>query len=248
MAEIILESTLLKGRVKLLQPGTGFHASLDTVFLAAAVAVKDRHKVLDIGCGVGSAGLCVALRNKNISLFGIDIQRELIDLAHQNAILNGMEDRCRFFQGNILSEKHVPDNTFNAALMNPPYQADGTASPHRIKALAHGEGASGASLIDWIRYAHKKLKNGGDLTLAHRADRMDEVIAALTVKRWFGSLVVQPLWPHAGEDAKRIIIRARKERYAPLKLKPGIVLHTDGGAYTRAAEDILSHAGTLDMT
>ena len=69
----VIETTLLRGRVRLLQPKVGFHASIDTVFLAAAVPVKDRWQVLDVGCGVGSAGLCVTLRNKNIYLTGLDI-------------------------------------------------------------------------------------------------------------------------------------------------------------------------------
>jgi tRNA1(Val) A37 N6-methylase TrmN6 len=242
-----IETTLLRGRVKLLQPETGFHASLDTLFLAAGTEAKDRWKVLDIGCGVGSAGLCVTLRNKNISLYGIDIQQELVDLAHMNAVLNKVEDRCGFFQGNILSEQHIPDNFFNSALMNPPYQDDGTASPHKIKNLAHAEKASGAKLMDWVKYAHKKLKNGGYLTLIHRADRMDEVVTTLTQRRWFGSLVVLPLWPRAGEPAKRIIIRARKERYASLTLLPGLVLHNEDGSYTDAAKDVLERGLPLSM-
>lgn len=71
----VIDTTLLRGKVRLLQPRTGFHASTDTVLLAAAATalVKDGDTVLDAGCGVGSAGLCVTLKNKNISLFGIDI-------------------------------------------------------------------------------------------------------------------------------------------------------------------------------
>ncbi len=245
----IIETTLLRGRVKLLQPKVGFHASTDSVFLAAGVALKDKYKLLDIGCGVGSVGLCMLARNKNISLTGIDIQPELIDLAHQNAVLNGVEDQARFFQGNILTEKHTEDNTFNAVVMNPPYLESGThtSSPEKIKATSHGEGVSGASLADWIKYAHRKLKQGGHLTLIHRADRLDDVIVELEKKRWFGSLVIYPLWSHSGEDAKRVIIQARKERYAPLVLKPGMVIHREDGKYTEEADAVLSEAAALAL-
>ncbi len=243
----IIETTLLRGRVQLLQPKQGFHASIDSVFLAAAVAVKDRAAVLDVGCGVGSAGLCVASRNNSIHLTGIDIQPELIDLAHQNAALSGFEERSAFFHGDIRSEKHIKDNGFNHVLMNPPYLESGThtPSPEKIKATSHGEGASGATLADWVRYAHKKLKQGGHLTLIHRADRLDDVIVELEKKRWFGSLAVLPLVSHAGEDAKRVIIQARKERYAPFILKPGMVIHKDNGKYTKEAEAVLSDAAPI---
>lgn len=246
----IMETTLLRGKVKLLQPKVGFHASIDSVFLAAAVPVKDRYKVLDAGCGVGSVGLCITSRNKNISLTGIDIQSELIDLAHQSADLNGVGDRCRFFQGDIRSEKHTPDNEFNIVVMNPPYLEEGThtSSPEKIKATSHGEGVSGAALEDWLKYAHRKLKQGGHLTMIHRADRMDDVIFTLEKKRWFGSLIIYPLWSHEGEDAKRVIIQARKERYAPLILKSGMVIHKENGQYTDTAQKILSEAGSIDLS
>ncbi len=241
----IIETTLLRGRVQLLQPKQGFHASIDSVFLAAAVAVKGRAEVLDVGCGVGAAGLCVASRNNSIHLTAIDIQLELIDLAHQNAALNGLD--AAFFCGDIRSEKHIKDNSFNNVLMNPPYLEGGThtPSPEKIKATSHGEDASGATLADWVKYAHKKLKQGGHLTLIHRADRLDDVILELTKKRWFGSLVIFPLLSHAGEDAKRVIVQARKERYAPLVLKSGMVVHKESGKYTKEAEAVLSDAAPL---
>lgn len=240
----VIETTLLRGRVKLLQPKVGFHASTDSVFLAAAAPVKDKYKVLDVGCGVGSVGLCVLARNKTVSLTGIDIQPELIDLAHQNAVLNGIEEQSRFFHGDIQSEKLIEDNQFNVVIMNPPYLESGTHthSPEKIKATSHGEGISGASLAVWIKYAHRKLKQGGHLTIIHRADRLDDAIVELENKNWFGSLVIYPLWSHADEDAKRVIIQARKERYAPSVLKAGMIIHREDGKYTKEAEAVLSEA------
>jgi tRNA1(Val) A37 N6-methylase TrmN6 len=245
----VIETTLLRGRVRLLQPKIGFHASLDTVFLAAAIPSKNNANVLDVGCGVGSAGLCALSRNGHMRLVGLDIQRELIDLALQNAALNGLEEHCHFFRGDLLSEKVIPDNNFNVVLMNPPYMEGGThtPSPRRNKALSHGEDASGAKLQDWVKYAHRKLKNGGTLVMIHRADRLDDVIVALEQRRWFGSLEVYPLWSKAGEDAKRVIIRARKERYAPLVLKAGLIIHEKSGQYTDGAQRILSAAEAIDM-
>lgn len=243
----VIETTLLNGQVKLLQPKHGFHASLDTVFLSAAATPKMHDKVLDIGCGVGSAGLCVALRNKNITLTGIDIQGELIDIALQNATLNGMAERCRFFEGSVLTDKAVEDNFFDIAIMNPPYHEAGThtASPQRIKAMSHGEEASGATLTDWVKYAHRKLKQGGTLALIHRADRLDDVIVALAARRWFGSLRVLPLCAHEGENAHRIIVVARKERYKPIILMNNFIIHIKKTGYTSDAKKILEDGETL---
>ncbi|MBL8713341.1 MAG: methyltransferase [Alphaproteobacteria bacterium] len=245
----VIETTLLNGRVKLLQPKLGFHASIDTIFLAAAAPVKERMNMLDVGCGVGSAGLCVLTRAKNIHLTGIDIQGDLIDLAMQNAALNGLSEHTRFVQGDIRHEKLVANNDFQVVLMNPPYQEGGThtPSPTRNKALSHGEEASGATLEDWVKYAHKKLKQAGTLVMIHRADRMSEIVAVLERRRWFGSLVIYPLFSRAGDDAKRVIIRARKERFTPMVLKTGMVIHETDGKYTDAAQSVLSAAAGLSI-
>lgn len=245
----VIETTLLNGRVKLLQPKLGFHASIDTIFLAAAAPVKDSMNILDVGCGVGSVGLCVLARARNIHLTGIDIQGELIDLAMQNAALNGQSGNARFVQGDIKHEKLVSDNDFQVVLMNPPYQEGGThtPSPTRNKALSHGEEASGANLEDWVKYAHRKLKQAGTLVMIHRADRMSEIVATLERRRWFGSLVIYPLFSRAGDDAKRVIIQARKERFTPMRLKAGMVVHEADGTYTSAARNVLSAASAIDL-
>lgn len=243
MTEVI-ETTLLRGQLKLLQPKVGFHASTDTVLLAAAVgelANSRRQQLLDLGCGVGSAGLCVTLKNKNISLTGLDIQEDLVGIAHQNASLNDLSARCRFFSGNLTKERHIEDNFFDLAVCNPPYQEGGThtPSPRLNKALSHGEETSETTLKDWCKYLHKKVKQGGNIYMIHRADRLDDVIIELTGRRWFGSLVVLPIHSKEGDPAKRVIVKARKERYAPLKLLPTLIMHEKDGSYTRAASQIL---------
>lgn len=246
MALEIIETTLLRGRVRLLQPKKGFHAAPDTVFLAAAAHPPTRAQVLDAGCGVGGAGLCLTTRLPHINLTGIDMQRDMADLALQNARLNGMEARCRFFCGDIRNEKHTEDNFFHAVIVNPPYLEAGThtPSPQKIKAVSHGESAT---LQDWVKYAHRKLKQGGTITMIHRADRLDDTITTLTSRRWFGSLVVFPLYSREGDDAKRVIVRARKERYAPIILKAGMIMHEKNGDYSTAADAILAKADTISL-
>lgn len=248
-ADEVIETTLLNGRVKLLQPKLGFHASIDTVFLAASVSAKGSDEILDIGCGVGSAGLCVLARLPKIKLTGIDIQPEMVDLACQNAALNDVSRQTRFVHGDLRTEKDINDNAFGSVIMNPPYQEAGThtPSPTRNKALSHGEEASGASLEEWVKYAHRKLKQGGTLVAIHRADRMDDIVSTLTRRRWFGSIVVYPLYSRQGDDAKRIIVRARKERFAPLVLKTGMVIHEADGKYTNGAQAVLGAAEALDL-
>jgi len=54
--------TVLNGKLRLLQAPDGFRTSIDAVLLAAACPAQNGHSILDLGCGVGSAGLCALHR------------------------------------------------------------------------------------------------------------------------------------------------------------------------------------------
>jgi tRNA1(Val) A37 N6-methylase TrmN6 len=110
------------------------------------------------------------------------------------------------------------------------------------KAAAHVE--AGAGLEEWITCALTQLRRKGGLTVIHRADRLDQLMATLIGRA--GEIVVFPLWPGDGKPAKRIIVRARKGVATPLRLLPGLVLHGTDGRYTPEAEAIL-RGGPLEF-
>ncbi|MGQ0526999.1 MAG: tRNA1(Val) (adenine(37)-N6)-methyltransferase [Alphaproteobacteria bacterium] len=233
---------ILDKRVQLLQAEGGFRTSLDSVMLAAACPAKSGDHVLDLGCGVGSAGFCVLARVTGAHLTGVDIQGDHIDLARQNAALNGVADVCTFIYEDI---KNLRDGKFHHVICNPPFLEAGThmASPFEKKARALGHIDENTNLKDWIDTGFNMLKNGGSLTLIHRADHIDKIIQKLGKK--FGAIEIIPLWPHAGEPAKRVIIRALKNRKTPAILNPGLVLHEKDGSYTPEADAVLRNLKSI---
>src|ERR1700744_43554 len=91
----LTEDRLLDGRVVLRQPAEGFRAAIDPVMLAAPVAAEPGQSVLDIGTGSGAVALCLAWRLAQIRVTGLEIQRDLVRLASENAALNGFEGRVQ---------------------------------------------------------------------------------------------------------------------------------------------------------
>ena len=79
--------------------------------------------------------------------------------------------------------------------------------------------------------------------MINRAEALDEILALLHGR--LGEICVWPLYSKPGQAAKRVIVRARKDSRAPLKLAPGLVIHEDDGAYTPAAEAILRGGNCL---
>ena len=228
------ENTLLNGRVKILQPETGFRVSQDAVFLAAAVHAEKNEKILDVGCGTGAAFLCLLERLPSLHITGIEVQEELITLAQENTALNKRDKNVTFIQGDIFDPNSLlKENSFDHVMTNPPF-FEGMASPYPSKALAHTQSVS---LEKWILFCLRMLKSRGILTLIHQAERLDEIISIFY--RRFGDIEIFPLFSKEGEKSLRVIISAQKNSKGKTKLYPGLVLHQKDGTLTPQAEDIL---------
>lgn len=242
---------VLGGRLRIRQPVDGYRAAIDPVLLAAAVPAKAGEQVLDVGCGVGTAGLCLATRVDGVRVSGIDLQRDLAALAAANARDNGLAGRVDFMAGDLLRPPpRLAAGTYDHIMANPPFVAAGRGNPPPDpgKAVAAVEGE--ARLADWLRFCLAMVRPKGSVTVVHRADRLDELLALM--RQGLGALTVFPLWPGGTpaadgrpKPAKRIIVSGRKGIAAPLSLLPGLVLHTADGTYTDEAERVLRDGAAL---
>ena len=235
------EDLLLGGRVKLRQPLDGYRAAIDPVLLAAAVPANSIDSVLDVGCGVGAAALCLAVRVAGCRVTGIEAQRELVRLAGDNVTLNELFGRVVVMTGDLLRPPpRLAPGSFAHVMANPPYlePAAATASPHAGKAAATVEGE--ADIADWVQFALAMVRPKGSLTFIYRADRMEHLLAQFAGRA--GEIVVFPLWAARDKPAKRIIVRARKGVATPTRLMPGLVLHEADGRYTPVANAVLRGA------
>jgi tRNA1(Val) A37 N6-methylase TrmN6 len=240
--EGLTTDSLLAGRVRLRQPRHGYRVAIDPVLLAAAVPALAGQAVLDAGLGTGAATLCLLARVPGCRVAGIELQPELAELAAENAALNGVE--LELVTGDLLAPPpELRVRSFDHVMSNPPFlePGEGSASPLPQRMRAHGEG----SLYLWLEACLRRLAPGGWLTLIHRADRLDRALAALAGR--VGSMVVLPLWPAAGEPARRVIVAGRKGARGALRLLPGLVLHEADGGFTPAAQAVLRDGAPLAL-
>lgn len=238
--------TVLGGRVALFQPDQGYRAAIDPVLLAAFTSARSGERVLDIGTGVGTAALCLAVRQPAARIIGLEPVDAFADLAARNVDLNGRRGRVIVMRGDLLRPPPaLAPGSFDRVMMNPPYlKADASdPSPEPLRAVADTEGE--AKLADWIHFAGVMLRTGGALTMVHRADRVGEIVALLAKR--FGGLILFPLWPAAGKPAKRVLVAAARGSKAPATIAPGLVLHGADGAFTPEAEAILRDGAPLTL-
>lgn len=239
----LTKDAFLGGKVQLLQPKFGYRAGVDPVFLAASVNAIAGQSVLDLGCGVGAAALCLGARVPDVELIGVERQPEYAELARRN----GLETVCTDIAD-------LPDvvrqRQFDHVIANPPY-FDRNA---RVAARDHGrEQALGEDtpLSVWMKVAAKRLKPKGYVHFIHRIERLPDLMSAIPAD--LGSIQVLPLAPRIGRKAELVILRARKDGRAAFELFSPRILHRgerhecDGDSYLPEIKAVLRDGAALQF-
>jgi tRNA1Val (adenine37-N6)-methyltransferase len=231
----------LNGRLHILQPRSGYRAAIDPVLLAAFALTRPGARVLDLGCGAGTASLCLGARVGDLDLHGLEIQTAYATLARRNAAENGI--------GMVVHEGDLREpppelrgQSFDLVLMNPPFHSGkSVALPNPGRDVAHREGE--AVLADWVAAGLKRLRAGGSLAIIHLAGRLGDILKAMEGPA--GAIEIVPVVARTGAAASRILVRGRKGRRSPTKIHFPLTIHDldhggeISGRYSQAAERIL---------
>jgi tRNA1(Val) A37 N6-methylase TrmN6 len=217
---------LLGHRLKVRQPRRGYRAGLDAALLASSIEIAPGERGLEAGCGVGAALLQVAARCPDAQLVGIERDPQALELAVGNIGTNQLGDRVTVMPGNVAERfSGFGQAPFDVAFANPPFFDDPSSlrapDPSRRGAWIADDG-----LEAWCGFLLKAVREGGRVTLVHRADRLADLLSLLAPKA--GSFRIRPVHPFADAPAKRVLIRAVKTGKAPLVLLPPVVLRERG--------------------
>ena len=245
------EDAILGGSLTLRQPLRGHRVGHDAILLAAATAANAGEHAVDLGAGVGAAGLALARRVDGLAVSLVEIEPALAALAQENAERNGLAERARAICLDVaapaaaFAAAGLPADTAHRVLMNPPFNTapEQRPSPDRGRRLAHA--AAPDTLGQWVRTAARLLRPSGVLTLIWRADGLDVLLTALAAG--FGAVTLLPVHPKPGAAAIRMLARAVKASRAPLALLPGLVLSDAAGKPTVEAEAILRAGAVLPL-
>jgi tRNA1(Val) A37 N6-methylase TrmN6 len=247
----VTTDAVLGGRLHLTQPRRGHRVGHDAILLAAATPTRAGERIVDLGAGVGGAGLAVVARVPDVTVALVEIDPALVALAAENARHNGLAERARAVVLDVAAPARafaaagVPDESAMRVLMNPPFNdpARQRTSPEPARRLAHALPAG--ALARWVRTAARLLRPRGTLSLIWRADGLAEVLQALEPA--FGDVMILPVHPKPAAPAIRILVRATKSSRSPLALLPGLVLNDDAGHPTPQADAVLRGHAVLPL-
>lgn len=241
--------TFLGGRLHLHQPARGYRAGIDPVLLAAACDVTSGAQVLDLGCGVGTALLCLAQRIPGLTLFGVERDPDLAALARENAAENGHAATIVTADLTALPPD-LRQRQFDLVLTNPPFfdRRVTSRSPEATREAGRGEETP---LSAWIAVAEKRLAPKGHLVCIQRAERLPDLLAACGDT--LGAREVIPIQPRTDRPARLVILRARKTKAATFCLRSPVVLHAgarhvaDGDDYRPEISVVLRDGAVLPV-
>jgi tRNA1Val (adenine37-N6)-methyltransferase len=147
------------------QPKNGYRAGVDPVLLAAACPARPGDRVLELGCGVGVASLCLATRVDAVSVTGIERQADYAALARRNAL----RLHCRWTSWRPTSPIYRPicaGCPLTTSSPTPPIFLPGRALARRI-----GDGTipfARTRHFVWLKVARARLKPRGWLTIVQQ--------------------------------------------------------------------------------
>lgn len=237
-----------RGRFTLVQPkGAGHRSGIDAMLLAATVPEGFDGHVADLGAGAGAAGMAVASRcpHTQVTLIERDpamaaFARKSLDHESNQALaarLSVLESDVAL-TGKARRDAGLADNSFDAVIMNPPFNAAGDRqTPDAAKAVAHvmPDGMFEA----WLRTAAAILKPGGIVAVITRPQSLSDILAATDGR--FGGFRLTPVHPRADEAAIRLIATGIKGSRARLSLLPPLILHgAEGNGFLPTAERLIN--------
>ena len=221
MTDTLTQDDFLGGKLRIWQPRVGYRAGVDPVILAASIAAKPDDHILELGCGVGVASLCIATRVPGVTLTGVELQESYAELARRNGEENEID-----FEVITADLRALPSDLrqrrFAHVIMNPPYfdRNTGTSATDTGRDIAFG---GDTALSDWIEVGAKRVGPRGYLTIIQRIERLPEVLSALAGR--LGAIIVRPIAGREGRAPELFLLQARQEGRAAFRMAPTLVMH-----------------------
>ena len=236
--EIILKDNeriddLQLNNLKIIQNKDGFCFGIDAVLLSDfAKDIRNNSIALDLGTGTGIIATLLCAKTNLSKIYGIDIQKDVCNMASRSIKLNNLEDKFEVINSNIKDlTKIFKEASFDAIVSNPPYKKDnsGLKNESETKLLSRHEIT--ASLEDFINVSSKLLKNNGSIYMVHRPERLSDLFYLLK-KYNLEPKKLRIVQSYIKSKPKLILVKATKNAKSFLNIEEPLIIYNKDGSYT----------------
>ena len=226
---------------KIIQNTEGFCFGIDSVLLSDfSKNIRNDSKVLDLGTGTGILSILLSGKTKLEHIVGVEIQKDVADMATRSVKLNSLENKISIINENILNLENIYEKgSFDAIVTNPPYKKDNTGIQNENKKKLVSRHEITASLEDFIKVSKNMLKDKGELYMVHRPERLVDIIFLMR-KYKIEPKLIQFVAPKIGKEPNLVLIKGVKNAKEFLKFEKILYVYNEDGSYT---DDILKIYG-----
>lgn len=217
--------------LKIIQNKKWFCFGIDSVLLSDfGTDIHKNSLILDLGAGNGILELLLSAKIKEAKITGIEVQKDVAELALRNVLFNKLEDRVKIINANIKDLSY--DVKYDAVVTNPPYKEVGTGrqNEYENKVIARHEKL--ASLEDFIEVASKSLKDKGSMYMVNRPERLTDVLC-LSRKYKLEPKIIRFVFSKINSLPVLFLVKATKNANKFLKVEKPLYIYEENGEYTQ---------------
>jgi len=231
--------SLFHGQLKIIQKKKGYRFSIDAGILAHHVHLRATDIAVDLGTGCGIIPLILSLQTPSAHIYGIEIQKDLAELALRNVQLNHMEDRITIVHGDMKDFKsYLTPGTVDVVFSNPPYRKvrSGRINPEPERAVARHE--IKACLSDVVSVAQGLLKPSGRFVVIYPAERVVDLLGCMRASK-LEPKRLRLIYSKSCTEAILAISEGIKYGNPGLRVDPPLIIYKADGGYTDEVKQMI---------
>ncbi len=224
--------------IKIYQSKTGYRFSVDSLLLYDFINLSRIYSIADLGAGSGIVGILLAKKYAEAKITLFEIQKNLVELAKKNIVLNNLKERMEVIQEDIREIPNLQKSfSFDLVVSNPPFRKlrSGLLSVEEEKAIARHE--IKITLGDLIHVSSVILKSKGRLCLIYHPWRLSELIEIFK-KNKIEPKRLRFIHSQKTSEAKMVLVEGVKDGRTGLKVEKPFFIYSEKGDYTQEMEKI----------
>lgn len=232
-----LDDLQLKG-ICVIQKKDAFRFGVDAVLLANFAKIKKGARAIDLCSGTGIIPFILAGKTDAALITGVEIQKEMVDMARRSVEFNKLQDRIEFIDKDLNDIKFLKElPKVDVVTVNPPYKLknSGIININDKNAVARHE--IFCTLEDVIRATKTVLKDNGRVYMIHRPDRLADIICTMRQYKIEPKLI-RMVQPNSQKAPNMVLVEGQNNGGAFLKWEAPLYIYNIEGGYTEEIDRI----------
>ena len=226
-----IDDLQLKG-LKLIQKKDAFRFGVDAVLLSDFARIKKSFRVIDLCTGTGIVPFLIMGKFSPKEIYGIEIQKEMVEMAQRSSRINDLENTVKFFNEDLKDIDFLKSlGKFDALTVNPPYKLNNSGIVNSSDKLAIARHEIMCSLEDVIVAARALLKDNGRIYMVHRPERLADIITLMR-KYKIEPKRIRMVHPNTKKAPNIVLVEGQRDGGQFLKWEPPLYVYKDDGGYS----------------